>query len=117
MDTEVYGQIPIFSREQIRKQYAEAVKSNLNDLEKLVENGVMPFPKDQELAEYSESVETGLDHALMQIEESDETELPQFFMIDTEKRQEQKGAVWVIADGEVVDFTLSPVLHESKIGA
>ena len=116
MDTEVYGQIPIFSREQIRKQYAEAVKSSLNDLEKLVEDGVMPFPKDEELVKYNEGVETGLNHALMQIEKSDETELPQFFMIDTEKRQQGKGAVWVVADGEVVDFTLSPVLHESKIG-
>jgi hypothetical protein len=116
METEVYGQIPIFSREQIRKQYAVAVKSSLDDLERLVEDGVMPFPNDAELQSYDEGIERGLNHALSRIEDCEETEIPQFFMIDTEQRQQGKGAVWVVAGGEVVDFTLSPVLHESKIG-
>lgn len=116
MDTKIYGQIPIFSREQIRNQYATAVKSGLNDLERLVDEGIMPFPNDQELTTHSDGVERGLNHALTRIKDSDETELPQFFMIDTEKRQQGKGAVWVVADGEVVDFTMSPVLHENNIG-
>lgn len=116
MDTEVYGQIPIFSREQIRNEYAKAIKSGLDDLESLVDEGIMPFPNDAELVQYNEGVERGLNHALGQIQKSDATDLPQFFMIDTEKRQQGKGAVWVVADGEVVDFTMSPVLHESSIG-
>jgi hypothetical protein len=117
MDTEIYGQVPIFSREQIRNQYAEAIKSGLDDLESLVDEGIMPFPNDAELVQQKKSVEQGLNHALGQIQKSDATDLPQFFMIDTEKRQQGRGAVWVIADGEVVDFTMSRVLHESNIGA
>lgn len=119
MKTEVYGQVPIFSREQVRKQYAKAVKSNFDNfsLEKLVEEGVMPFPNDDELAHYDESVETGLNHALQVIEESD-TELPEFFMIDTARRtQDGKGAVWVIAGGEVIDFTKTPVARGGESGA
>jgi|APHM01.1.fsa_nt_gi hypothetical protein len=112
MDTELYGQVPIYSREQIRKLYAKSVKASFDEfsLEKLVETGIMPFPKDEELQEYDESVEVGLNHAMERIRESDVTDLPEFFMIDTEKRSGSgKGVVWVIAGGEVVDFTQTPV--------
>lgn len=118
MDTDVYGQVPIFSREQIRNQYAKAVKSDIEDLEKLVDEGIMPFPNDQELVNRSEGVERGLNHALQRIEKSESTDLPEFFMIDTEKRSSDgQGLVWIVGGGKVVDFTKSRVLHESKVGA
>lgn len=116
MDTEIYGQVPIYSREQIRKLYAKAVKESFDEfkLEKLVETGIMPFPNNEELQEYDENVEVGLNHALERIRESETTDLPEFFMIDTEKRNGSgKGVVWVIAGGEVVDFTQTPVSSTS----
>jgi hypothetical protein len=115
MQTEVYGQIPVFSRQQVRKLYAETVKAGFDNPEELVETGVMPFPKNEELKSYDQSVETGLNHALRTIEKQDVASLPEFFMIDTEEREGNKGIVWVIAGGEVVDFTKTPMLHESKI--
>lgn len=118
MDTEVFGQIPIYSRQQIRRQYAKTVKANFDDPEKLVEVGVMPFPNDAELQSYDESVETGLNHAFRSIQEGDAAELPDFFMIDTEKRDAAgRGAVWVVAGGEVVDFTKTELFHESKMNS
>lgn len=116
MDTEIYGQVPVFSRQQIRKLYAETVKENFSNPEQLVEEGVMPFPNDSELASYDQSVETGLNHALSSVRKGSVGDLPPFFMIDTEDRdQSGMGAVWVIAGGEVVDFTKTPILHDSKI--
>lgn len=112
MNTDIYGQVPIYSRQQIRKLYAKAVKASFDEfnLEALVETGIMPFPNDDELQEYDESVEVGLNHALERIRESDVTDLPEFFMIDTEKRSGSgNGVVWVVAGGEVIDFTQTPV--------
>lgn len=120
MDTEIYGQVPIYSREQLRRLYAKAVKASFDDfsLDKLVETGITPFPNDSELSEYSESVEVGLNMALDAIEESEVTDLPDFFMIDTSKRNATgEAAVWVVADGEVIDFTQTAVLKESGAGA
>jgi len=117
MDTEIYGQVPIYSRQQVRKLYAKAVKASFDDfnLETLVETGIMPFPNDDELREYDESVEMGLNHALDRIQESDVTDLPEFFMIDTEKRSGSgEGVVWVVAGAEVIDFTQTPVLNTKK---
>ena len=118
MDTEVYGQIPIFSRNQIRTEYIRAVKSDLEDLESLIEDGIIPFPKKEEMVRYDESVEFGLNHALEKIEKSDATDLPNIFMIDTEERDAQNnGSVWIVAEGEVIDFTKSRVFHESNLAA
>lgn len=120
METEVYGQVPIFSREQLRKQYAKAVKSNFDNfsLEDLVEEGVMPFPNDEEMTRYDEGIEKGLNHVLSSIEKSDAVDLPEFFMIDTERRDQRgKGAVWVVAGGEVIDFTRTPVVRSGESGA
>lgn len=119
MDTEVYGQVPIYSRQQLRKLYAKAVKASFDDfnLESLVQEGIMPFPNNEELTEHDESVERGLNHVLGRIENSDVVDLPQFFMIDTEKRSGSgQGVVWVVAGGEVIDFTQTPILNAGSIG-
>lgn len=114
MDTEIYGQIPIFSHGQMRKQYVQAIKEDLENLDSLVEEGIVPFPKKEELT--NEKIERGLNHALSKIESAQG--LPNIFMIDTEQRDgEGRGPVWIVANGEVVDFTRTPILHESKIGA
>jgi len=116
MDTKVYGQIPIFSHEQVRKLYARAVQSQLEDLERIVEEGVMPFPNESEMSQYDQSVEQGLNMAFDKVKQSETVDMPDFFMIDTQKRdQAGKGLVWVIADGEVIDFTKTPVLNAEKI--
>lgn len=118
MDTEIYGQIPIFSREQVRKAYAQSVKSQIENLEQIVEEGIMPFPNKQEMMAYDEGIERGLNMALSKIEDSGEVDLPNIFMIDTEKRDEQGNrAVWIVAEGKVVDFTESRVFHESNLAA
>ena len=116
MDTNVYGQIPIFSHDQLKKLYAKAVKSELEDLNRIIEEGVMPFPTEDEMSEYDQSVEQGLNMAFGKIRDSDAAELPEFFMIDTKKRDAGgKGLVWVVAEGEVIDFTKTPVLSAEKL--
>lgn len=116
MDTKIYGQIPIYSHGQIRRLYAKAVKSELEDLDRIVEQGVMPFPTEEEISEYDQSVERGLNMAFKKIQQADATELPEFFMIDTQKRDAAgKGLVWVVAGGEVTDFTKTSVLNVEKI--
>jgi len=116
MDTNVYGQIPIFSHDQLKKLYAKAVKSELEDLNRIIEEGVMPFPTEDEMSEYDQSVEQGLNMAFGKIRKCDSVDLPEFFMVDTKKRDAGgKGLVWVVGGGEVVDFTKTPVLSAEKI--
>lgn len=111
MNTQIYGQVPVFSREQVRKLYANAVKSGLEqgDTEQIVEKGVMPFPSKNEIKQYQSSVVTGLDHALGMIEEQYENEedspLPALFMIDTGRREGSKAPVWIVHDYEIMQFS------------
>ena len=116
MDTNVYGQIPIFSHDQLKRLYAKAVKSELEDLDRIIEEGVMPFPTEDEMSEYDQSVERGLNMAFGKIHGSDAVDLPEFFMVDTKKRDASgKGLVWVVGGGEVIDFTKTPVLSAEQI--
>ena len=116
MDTNVYGQIPIFSHDQLKRLYGKAVKAELEDLDRIIEEGVMPFPTEDEISEYDQSVEQGLNMAFRKIRNSDSVDLPEFFMVDTKKRDSGgKGLVWVVGGGEVIDFTKTGVLNAEQI--
>ena len=108
MDTQIYGQVPVFNREQVRKLYAEAVRSGFEggDTEQIVERGVMPFPSKNEIRENSASVSKGLNHALGMIKDkSEEPPLPRLFMIDTGRRDGSKAPVWIVHDYEIMQFS------------
>lgn len=107
MDTQIYGQVPVFSHEQIRKLYADAVQSGFEDgdTEQIVEKGVMPFPSKNEIRQQDSSVLTGLNHALGMVEEQNNSLLPDLFMIDTGQRDGSQAPVWIVHDYEIVQFS------------
>lgn len=111
MDTQIYGQVPVFSRDQIRKLYANAVQSGMEEgnTEQIVEKGVMPFPSKNEIRQNESSVVTGLNHALAMIEEQygedGGSPLPALFMIDTGQRDGSQAPVWIVHDYEIMQFS------------
>jgi len=111
MDTQIYGQVPVFSHNQVRELYAGAVQSGFEsgDTEQIVEKGVMPFPSKNEIRQRNDSVITGLNHALNMIEEQHESEedlpFPSLFMIDTGQRSGSEAPVWIVHDYEVMQFS------------
>lgn len=114
MDTQVYGEVPIFNRKQVRDLYAKAVKQNMDNFDpgEMVEIGIMPFPGDDEIKSYDESVQQGLEYAIGMIDEANADALPPVFMIDTMGRDGSKGKVWIIANGEVASFTRVNVVNK-----